>query len=84
MKKVKFIINPKSGLKQNPKQIERLIYDTLFGADISFDLSYTQKPGEATELAKEAVRQNYHLVAVVGGDGTINEAGCGLIESDTA
>jgi YegS/Rv2252/BmrU family lipid kinase len=84
MKKIKFIINPKSGLPKNLKLLERWIDEILAGADIPFDIYYTQKPGEATELAREAVLQNYSIVAAVGGDGTINETASGLVNSDSA
>jgi len=84
MKKIKIIINPKSGLPKSLKLLERWIHEILTGANIPFDISYTQKPGEATELAKESVLQKYSIVAAVGGDGTINEAASGLVNSDTA
>lgn len=50
---------------------------------IAFDLKYTEAPNHATEIAREASRQGYGLVAAVGGDGTVSEAGAGLVGSDT-
>jgi YegS/Rv2252/BmrU family lipid kinase len=83
MKKIKFIINPKSGMLQNSRQVERLVDGILGSAKISFDISYTGKPGEATELARDAAKEMYPMVAAVGGDGTINEILNGLVNSNT-
>ena len=35
-------------------------------------------------LAKEAIEQHYDIIAVAGGDGSINEVGCQLIGTDIA
>jgi YegS/Rv2252/BmrU family lipid kinase len=45
------------------------------------EVSPTTKPGEAAELAKEAVKQGKDAVLVCGGDGTINEVINGLAGS---
>jgi len=42
----------------------------------------TSAPGEATSLAREAVRQGADLVLVLGGDGTVNEVVQGLAHSN--
>ena len=39
----------------------------------------TKGPGHATELAREAVRAGCRVVVAVGGDGTVNEVGQGLL-----
>ncbi len=44
----------------------------------------TERPGEATDLARQAVEQGLDAVFVVGGDGTINEVINGLAESPVA
>jgi YegS/Rv2252/BmrU family lipid kinase len=44
----------------------------------------TERAGEATELARQAVDQELDAVLVVGGDGTINEVINGLAESPVA
>lgn len=48
------------------------------------ELCYTQKPGDAQRLARNAVEQNANLVIAVGGDGTINEIIQALVGSETA
>ncbi|HZU61976.1 MAG TPA: diacylglycerol kinase family protein [Solirubrobacteraceae bacterium] len=44
----------------------------------------TQARGHATELCREAARQDYDVVVAFGGDGTVNEAANGLAGSSTA
>jgi YegS/Rv2252/BmrU family lipid kinase len=45
------------------------------------DWSATEYPRHATELAREAVRQGYDVVAALGGDGTVHEIVNGLMEA---
>ena len=52
---------------------------TIFGAGgIEVELAETSRPGEATEIARRAVKQRRHLVIACGGDGTLNEIVNGL------
>jgi diacylglycerol kinase family enzyme len=48
------------------------------------DVVETTAAGDAAELARAAAADRYPLVAVLGGDGTVNEAANGLAGSDTA
>jgi diacylglycerol kinase family enzyme len=48
------------------------------------DVAETEKIGHATELSRDASAEGYPLVAVLGGDGSMNEAANGLAGSDTA
>jgi diacylglycerol kinase family enzyme len=43
----------------------------------------TQARGHATEIAREAAREGYDIVIAFGGDGTVNEAANGLVDSGT-
>ncbi len=81
-RKIKFIINPKSGFNKNPRRILCWIDALIKPSGIPFDICYTKKPGDGTTLAKESVDQGFNTVAVVGGDGTINEVGRALFHSD--
>ena len=47
-------------------------------------LFFTEYVGHATEIAKQAVLEGIQTVIAIGGDGTANEIGKGLIHSDTA
>lgn len=44
---------------------------------------YTKYPGHAYELARDAVKEHVDVVVAVGGDGTINEVGTGIVGTDT-
>lgn len=82
-KKIRFIVNPISGVgKKNkvPKLIHALLDDNLFDIDIV----YTAHRGHASELALEAVNQQYDIVCAVGGDGSVNEVGSALLHTSTA
>ncbi|MBN2365505.1 MAG: diacylglycerol kinase family lipid kinase [Calditrichaeota bacterium] len=84
MSRIRFIVNPKSGINRNPGRIVRWIEEICSKNRIDFEVLYTGKPGDATNMAREAVEENFDIVAVVGGDGTVNEAGRGLLGSEVA
>ncbi len=50
----------------------------LRAAGIAFDLAISQHKGQVTDLVKQAARQGYSPIIVVGGDGTIGDAVNGL------
>ena len=81
--KIRFIINPISGKKhkdQLPRQIEEHLDHTRFDHEIFV----SQYAGHASILAKDAINQNVDILAVAGGDGSINEVGTPLIGTDMA
>lgn len=81
-KKIRFIINPKSGVSDKhgiPDLISRLIDKDKF----EFDICSTEAPKQATILSMEAAIKKYDIVVAVGGDGSINEVAKGLSESET-
>ena len=82
-KKICFIVNPVSGFGKQ-KIIEKLVEQHLDHSLFDPTFVYTKAPKHATELAKKAVTDNFDIVVAVGGDGSINEIGRGLIGSDTA
>ena len=82
-KNILFIINPVSG-RSKYINIEELINKNLYHSLFSFTIKYTTHPHHATELALEAVKNNIDIVAVVGGDGTINEVASSLLNSQIA
>jgi len=82
--KVRFIINPISGINRKPKKIVKYIEDIWGVSGKKHEIVFTREKGHATELAQEAVNQDFEMVVAVGGDGTINEIGRGLIDSDVA
>lgn len=83
IEKVRFIINPISGAIRKPDKIIELIHKIWENASIKYEVKKTAYRGNATELANEAVDNGIDMVVAVGGDGTINEVGRGLIGSHT-
>lgn len=45
-----------------------------------WDSKFTLGPGDATRLAREAVRDGYEMIVSIGGDGTMNEVVTGLFD----
>lgn len=82
-RKIEFIINPVSGgLRVVPIKtaIEYLIDSKLY----EYNFNATKYKGHATELACQFAKDGKtDIVVAVGGDGTVNEVGCGLIETET-
>jgi diacylglycerol kinase (ATP) len=77
------IYNPAAGaLRRNPDRILQRTIAALAHGDLTPRLLPTSAPGEASVLAREAVRQGADLVLVLGGDGTINEVIQGLAHSN--
>jgi len=71
------IVNPIAGGGRRVPQLDeaRRIFRK---AGIETELQETTAPGEATLLARQAVKQSRELAIVCGGDGTVNEAVNGL------
>jgi YegS/Rv2252/BmrU family lipid kinase len=82
-KKICFIVNPISGVGRQ-KIIEKLIDQNLNRTLFEYEIVYTKAAKHATELAKQAVLDNFNIVVAVGGDGSVNETAKGLIGSNTA
>lgn len=82
-KKILFVINPISGTVSKagvPDAIEKYIDKDLF----DYRIANTERPGHATELARQAAADGYDVVVAIGGDGTVNEVGRGLTHTNTA
>jgi YegS/Rv2252/BmrU family lipid kinase len=83
----RLIVNPhaghKLGMLTNAATLQT-VEEALRGAGVQYELQLTQRPKHATELARAAVRDGCKLVIAAGGDGTVAEAGEGLIHTETA
>lgn len=82
-RKIVFIYNPISGSRRLIPVvpiIERFVNRDLY----DYSIVSTEYKGHATELARQYAAQQYDAVIAVGGDGTVNEVGCGLIGTNTA
>jgi diacylglycerol kinase family enzyme len=62
----------------------RVAVEDILAAGCPVDVVETTRRGHATELARDAVAASYDVVAVLAGDGTLNEAADGLAGSRTA
>ena len=62
----------------------RVVIQKALGADHDVTLAETSRRGHATRLAQGAANVGVEVVAVLGGDGTLNEAANGLAGTDTA
>lgn len=84
-KKIAFIYNPYSNKGNGNiifnKTIKPLINELLSEREII--IKETTKTGDAIELTKKLLNENYNLVVACGGDGTINEVVNGLIDYRT-
>jgi len=83
LKSALFIINKFSGGGYRP-EVEGRIIEQCEKLNIESTIEFTQSPGHATELAKDAVKQKLDYVFAVGGDGTVNEVAQGLLGSQVA
>ncbi|MDF7811932.1 diacylglycerol kinase family protein [Hymenobacter sp. YC55] len=78
-----FILNPASGTNRTqdvPALLTR--YATEVGAE--FVIRLTEFAGHAETLARQAAAEGFRVVVAVGGDGTVNEVGRGLLGTDVA
>jgi diacylglycerol kinase (ATP) len=74
------IINPNSGTKRDKQFLEKEL--VAFFAPEALVVYYTEGPLDALRKAKEWVSLGFSLVAVCGGDGTLNEVARALVGSD--
>ena len=72
-------MNPAARAGRAGREWPRLAAE-IRGAGVEFEEAYTSRPGEATEIARRAVRSNRGVVAAVGGDGTLYEVVNGFFE----
>ena len=77
------IINPVSGTGSKDK-IPRLI-DTVVNHELNdVSIIVSEYAGHAREIAAQATSDGADVVVAVGGDGTVNEVGSALCNTDTA
>ncbi|TFB11276.1 diacylglycerol kinase family lipid kinase [Candidatus Marinimicrobia bacterium MT.SAG.2] len=77
---IKLIINPAAGRGKASKLSKRVIYE-FEKRGIDFDYEYSAKSRHAVEISRKASTE-FQKVIAVGGDGTVNEVGEGLVGSD--
>jgi diacylglycerol kinase (ATP) len=77
--KTKVIVNPASNRGRTRKRWGE-IREGLRHFVREFKFEFTEKPLQATDLAREAIKDGIELVIGVGGDGTMNEIANGFYE----
>src|SRR5439155_2881367 len=63
---------------------KRVIVRRMLAAQHDVEVAETSRRGHATRLAHAAANDGFDIVAVFGGDGTLNEAADGLLRTHTA
>ena len=79
----KVIVYPAAGGHLVSREWPR-INEKLHDASLAFDHIFTEGPGHAIEIAKQATDSGYQYLIAVGGDGTINEVVNGILHSDNS
>lgn len=79
MKKLLFIMNPYAGTRKGVKYLAEII-GIFNGADYEVTAFMTNGPGHCRELVAQRA-ENVDLIVCCGGDGTLNEAIAGLLDS---
>ncbi len=72
------IVNPTSG-RGRGLQDWPIINSLLREAGISFESNFTLKKFHIVEMVFEAISKGYRQIILVGGDGTLHEAVCGVM-----
>ena len=80
--KVCLIINPISGT-ESKKYIPEEVAAAIDQKKYDLFIRVTGHPNHASEIARDAVKNNYKFVITAGGDGTVNEVARELINCDT-
>jgi diacylglycerol kinase (ATP) len=79
LKPVYIIVNPASNGGRTARDWPA-IGAALARAGLDFESAFTSGPLEATELARQALREGRSMVVAAGGDGTISEVAAGFFD----
>jgi len=81
MRTYKIIANPAAG-RGRSRAIVLKVVELLKQKGVQFDLELTRSPGDAANIARNAL-SSFDVIVVVGGDGTVNEVLPGMLFSQT-
>ena len=81
--RVSVVVNPRSGAGRTRRTLAELERG-LRRVGITHELLETRHPGHASQLAREACAKGCDVLAVVGGDGTLNEVAQAYVNADGA
>ena len=77
MKKIKIIFNPSSGRQTVEKKLDRLI-TMLLDDGYTINKFFTQKKDDAMNETIKTCKEDWDMIVVSGGDGTVNEVAKGI------
>ena len=77
--RIHMVINPAAG---QDEPILNVINDVCRQYKVEWSVSVTHKFGDATDLARQAAKDGYDIVAGYGGDGTQHEIANGILGTD--
>lgn len=80
MKNILLIVNPVSGKMKAKNTLFDVIKVLESREDVSVTVQITKERGHATTFAKNAKANGFDTVVCFGGDGTLNETICGLMQ----
>ena len=80
--KIRVLYNPCSGSQLLVREDLDRLRSALSSYDLQTEIIRLTEKYQCTVLARQAAEEGYEMVVVVGGDGTVNEAVCGLVNSD--
>lgn len=78
--KTQIIVNPESNRGRTGKKWKQ-IKEALHNFFTEFKYEFTEKPCQAIELCRSAIKDGSELIIGVGGDGTMNEIANGFFEN---
>jgi len=82
-KKIVFIVNPKAGITPKSKVVIELLAGNIIPSSRFIpEVIFTERPGHATEIAATAIGKGADIVVASGGDGTVNEVACALVDTN--
>lgn len=79
-----FIFNPHSGLNRRRPQFITGLRARIAALGLDAEFRSTERPHHATELARDAAARGIPRIVAIGGDGTLNEVGCGVVGTASA
>ena len=82
-KKIVFILNPISGTSKKDG-IPHVIENVLDKEKFDYSISFTERAGHASEIARHAAEIGTDIVVAIGGDGTVNEVARAIVDTGTA
>jgi len=82
-KKILFLVNPISGTR-GKKSILRTINNEIDDEIFEPEILFTRKKGDAQQIISEKITEGFKYFVAVGGDGTVNEVGSAIVNSECA